>query len=62
MGDVLAGVIAGLVAQGDSLLDAAQYGVYGHGYAADLAAADNGERGLLAGDLMPYLRQWVNNF
>ena len=62
MGDVLAGVIAGLVAQGESLLDAAQYGVYGHGYAADLAAAENGERGLLAGDLMPYLRQWVNNF
>ena len=62
MGDVLAGVIAGLVAQGESLLDAAQQGVYGHGYAADLAAAAKGERGLLARDLMPYLRQWVNNW
>jgi len=62
MGDVLAGVIAGLIAQGESLIDASQHGVYGHGYAADLAAVANGERGLLAGDLMMYLRQWINNF
>ncbi|HEY8095622.1 MAG TPA: NAD(P)H-hydrate dehydratase [Methylobacter sp.] len=60
MGDVLAGVIAGLLAQGLSLQDAAQQGVYNHGLAADLAAAKDGERGLLAGDLMPYLRQLVN--
>ena len=61
MGDVLTGVIAGLVVQGESLIDASQYGVYGHGYAADRAVEYNGERGLLATDLMPYLRQWVNN-
>lgn len=60
MGDVLAGVIAGLLAQGLSLQDAAQQGVYNHGLAADLAVAKDGERGLLAGDLMPYLRQLVN--
>jgi NAD(P)H-hydrate epimerase len=60
MGDVLAGVIAGLVTQGLSLQDAAQQGVYNHGLAADLAAAKDGERGLLASDLMPYLRQLVN--
>lgn len=60
MGDVLAGVIAGLLAQGLSLQDAAQQGVYNHGLAADLAAEKDGERGLLAGDLMPYLRQLVN--
>lgn len=60
MGDVLAGVIAALLAQGLSLQDAAQQGVYNHGLAADLAAAKDGERGLLAGDLMPYLRQLVN--
>lgn len=59
MGDVLAGVIAGLLAQGESLVDAARQGVYGHGLAADYAALD-GERGLLAGDLMPYLRKWMN--
>jgi len=60
MGDVLAGVIAGLLAQGLSLQDAAQQGVYNHGLAADLAAEKDGERGLLAGDLMPYLRRLVN--
>lgn len=60
MGDILAGVIAGLMAQGYSLKDAAQQGVYLHGMAADLAAEQSGERGLLASDLMPYLRQLVN--
>ena len=58
MGDVLSGVIAGLLAQGLPLKDAAQQGVYHHGRAADLAAEKDGERGLLAGDLMPYLRLW----
>jgi ADP-dependent NAD(P)H-hydrate dehydratase / NAD(P)H-hydrate epimerase len=57
MGDVLAGVISGLLAQGLSLKNAAQQGVYRHGQAADLAAEKDGERGLLASDLMPYLRR-----
>ncbi|MGZ8187026.1 MAG: NAD(P)H-hydrate dehydratase [Methylobacter sp.] len=60
MGDVLSGVISGLLAQGLTLKDAAQQGVYIHGLAADLAAEKDGERGLLATDLMPYLRQLVN--
>jgi NAD(P)H-hydrate epimerase len=60
MGDVLAGMIGGLVAQGLSLKDAAQQGTYLHGMAADLAVENAGERGLLATDLMPYLRQLVN--
>ena len=60
MGDVLSGVIAGLLAQGVSHKDSAQQGVYLHGMAADLAAEQGGERGLLASDLMPYLRQLVN--
>jgi NAD(P)H-hydrate epimerase len=60
MGDVLSGVIAGLLAQGLSLKNAAQQGVYLHGLAADLAAEKDGERGLLASDLMPYLRVLVN--
>jgi NAD(P)H-hydrate epimerase len=59
MGDVLTGVIAGLLAQGMSLKDAAQQGVYLHGLAADKAAEHYGERGLLASDLMPYLSQLV---
>jgi ADP-dependent NAD(P)H-hydrate dehydratase / NAD(P)H-hydrate epimerase len=60
MGDVLSGVIAGLLAQGLPLKQAAQQGVYLHGLAADKAAGKDGERGLLAGDLMPYLRFVVN--
>lgn len=60
MGDVLAGVIAGMLAQGFSLKDAVQQSVYLHGMAADLAVEQAGERGLLASDLMPYLRQLVN--
>jgi NAD(P)H-hydrate epimerase len=59
MGDVLSGVIAGLLAQGLSLKNAAQQGVHIHGLAADLAADKDGERGLLASDLMPYLRRVV---
>lgn len=60
MGDVLSGVIAGLMAQQFSLQYSAQQGVYLHALAADLAAINGGERGLLASDLMPYLRQVVN--
>ena len=60
MGDVLTGVISGLVAQGMEHQTAAEYGVYLHGWAADLAAVAAGERGLLATDLMPYIRQLVN--
>ena len=58
-GDVLTGVIAGLLAQGLSLESAALTGVCLHGAAADQAARD-GERGMLAGDLMPWLRRLAN--
>ena len=60
MGDVLTGVIAGLIAQGMSLDDAARYGVCLHAQAGDLAAGENGERGLLASDLMRPLRRLAN--
>jgi hydroxyethylthiazole kinase-like uncharacterized protein yjeF len=59
MGDVLSGIIAGLVAQGLSPALAARAGVVLHASAADMAAAE-GERGMLAGDLMPALRTLVN--
>ncbi|OGT36200.1 MAG: bifunctional ADP-dependent (S)-NAD(P)H-hydrate dehydratase/NAD(P)H-hydrate epimerase [Gammaproteobacteria bacterium RBG_16_51_14] len=59
MGDVLTGVIAGLLAQGLAPGDAARAGVCLHAAAAD-EAAQAGERGLLAGDLMPYLRRLAN--
>ncbi|MGH8558033.1 MAG: NAD(P)H-hydrate dehydratase [Methylococcales bacterium] len=59
MGDLLTGIIAGLIVQGFSLGDAARAGAYLHGEAADLAAR-NGERGMLATDLLPFLRDLVN--
>ncbi|SDI68915.1 NAD(P)H-hydrate epimerase [Ferrimonas sediminum] len=58
-GDVLSGIIASLLAQGLSLMDAAACGVCLHGEAADIAA-EGGQRGMLASDLMPYIRQLVN--
>ncbi|OAI16118.1 bifunctional ADP-dependent (S)-NAD(P)H-hydrate dehydratase/NAD(P)H-hydrate epimerase [Methylomonas lenta] len=60
MGDVLAGMIGGLVAQGLSLIEATKLAVYVHGEAADCAAAENGERGLLASDLLPKIRELLN--
>lgn len=59
MGDVLTGVVAGLMAQGLSDWDAACLGVGLHARAGDLAARA-GERGLLASDLFPYLRALLN--
>ena len=59
MGDVLTGVIAGLLAQQLSPHAAATAGVVLHATAGDLAARD-GERGLLADDLMAPLRMLVN--
>ncbi len=59
MGDVLSGIIAGLMAQGQGLADAARNGVWLHGIAADLAA-ESGQRGLLASDLFPFMRKLVN--
>ncbi len=59
MGDALTGIIAGLIAQGFSLADASRLGVCLHAAAADEAARE-GERGLLASDLMPWLRKLAN--
>ncbi|MEJ2345526.1 MAG: NAD(P)H-hydrate dehydratase [Gammaproteobacteria bacterium] len=60
MGDVLTGVIAGLLAQGLDLEDAARAGVYVHAAAGDAAARRGGMRGLLATDLLAELRRLVN--
>ena len=51
-GDVLTGMIAGLLGQKLSLWDAARLGAYLHGLAGDLAAADRGQIGLIASDLV----------
>jgi NAD(P)H-hydrate epimerase len=54
-GDVLTGLIAALIAQKLSPLDAARTGAYLHGLAGDLAAAELSEPGLIASDLPRYL-------
>ncbi|HVV69352.1 MAG TPA: NAD(P)H-hydrate dehydratase [Gammaproteobacteria bacterium] len=60
MGDVLSGVLGGLVAQGLPLENAAQLGVVLHAEAGDKVAREQGERGMLALDLMRVLRMLVN--
>lgn len=60
MGDALSGIIGGLLAQHFNLMDAACIGVTLHGMAADKAAELDGERGMLAMDLMPHLRHLAN--
>jgi NAD(P)H-hydrate epimerase len=60
MGDVLSGVIGGLIAQQFNLRHAAELGVCLHAGAGDLAAAQAGERGLIASDLMLYLHKLIN--
>ncbi len=59
MGDVLSGVIGALLAQGLPVNDAAINGVCLHGLAGD-RAAQGGTIGLRASDLMPHLRNVLN--
>jgi NAD(P)H-hydrate epimerase len=54
-GDVLTGMIAGLLAQGLEPGLAAAAGTFLHGRAGDLAAAERGQASLLAGNLLEYL-------
>lgn len=51
-GDILAGMIAGLAAQGVPVCDAAVAGVYLHGLAGDEAASEVGKHGMVAGDIL----------
>jgi ADP-dependent NAD(P)H-hydrate dehydratase / NAD(P)H-hydrate epimerase len=60
MGDFLSGIIAALIAQQISLIEAANLGVCLHSEAADIIAKQYGERGMLATDLLVPLRQLVN--
>jgi NAD(P)H-hydrate epimerase len=54
-GDVLSGIIGGLIAQRLSTFEAATAGCYLHGLAGERASRRLGPDGLLAGDLLPIL-------
>ena len=54
-GDVLTGIITGLLAQSYEPHNAAILGVYLHGQAGDLAAKELSEEALIAGDIIDYL-------
>jgi NAD(P)H-hydrate epimerase len=58
-GDVLAGVIAGLVAQRVPAFEAASLGVYLHALAAEHLRRELGSAGAIAGDLLPLLPRVV---
>lgn len=59
MGDVLTGLIAGLMAQKVSPFDAAVLGVYLHGLAGDIVAESIGMHGLMAGDVLDSVPQAI---
>lgn len=60
MGDVLSGILGGLVAQKLSLKDAAEVGVLIHARAGDQVAMKCGERGMIASDLLNEIRLLIN--
>jgi len=60
MGDVLSGIIGGLVAQNINLEQAAKLGVELHAKAGDLVAKSQGEIGMMPQDLFQYLPKLVN--
>lgn len=54
-GDVLAGIIGGLIAQGEETFIASKYGVFIHGLAGDFAKREKGEISLIASDIIEKL-------
>lgn len=60
MGDILTGIAAGLMVQGMPLSEVTKLAPCLHAKAADMAAGEHGERGMMATDLLPYVRILVN--
>lgn len=58
-GDILAGAVAGLLAQGLKPFDAAAVGVYIHGLAGEMLREKIGDAGALASELLPFLPQAI---
>ncbi len=60
-GDVLAGAIVGLLAQGLAPIEATCLGVYLHGTAGEDVRKEFGDTGMVAGDLLPVLPKVIKN-
>jgi NAD(P)H-hydrate epimerase len=60
-GDVLAGTIVALRAQGLAAYEAAVCGAYLHGAAGEMAQREIGSAGVLAGDLLKQLPRVLNS-
>ena len=58
-GDVLSGILAGLLAQHCDVLAAAPLAVYIHGKAGDIAAGEDGRRNVIASDIIAQLKNVV---
>ncbi|HOA79849.1 MAG TPA: NAD(P)H-hydrate dehydratase, partial [Defluviitaleaceae bacterium] len=61
-GDVLTGIISGLIAQNMDPYKAAVLGVFLHGKAGDLAAKELGYHGMLAGDICSYTSEAIKMY
>ena len=61
MGDLLTGIIAGLMAQGTSSEKAAALGVYLHGLAGDIASETLGMHGLIASDVLKAVPEAISS-
>lgn len=60
-GDILTGIIAGLIAQHSDVGKAVRFGVFLHGLAGDQAAKKKGEIGMIAGDLMDMIPEAIKH-
>lgn len=60
MGDVLSGLLVGLLSQGLSHQAAAELAVVTHATAGDLVKEEYGERGILSGDILEYIPRCLN--
>ncbi len=61
-GDLLAGMIVSLIAQGVKPYDAAVAGVYMHGDCADFVAAKTSQRGMTVSDMIAALPEYYGKF
>jgi NAD(P)H-hydrate epimerase len=61
-GDLLAGMIGALAAQGINAGNAAEFGVFLHGLAADIAARNGSQMGMMPTDILQYVPQLLRDF